>query len=149
VNTNNKLARSASLFSSLSDVLVPDAEYPAELQELYSDLYCLGMDQAIGIQKASLEAAVRLQTEVIDSYKHAAWCTPQFASWLDLVSQSLAYCMEWQMNLLSMLVPARPALGVGGSLALGANAEELEHSMDVGIGHHKNSPASRRMLSAG
>jgi hypothetical protein len=149
VNLDKKPAQNVALFSLPPlEALSPDAPVPAELvefreryNELYSDMYSYGMDQAIGLQKSSIQAAARMQNELIDSYKHAAWCTPQFAEWLDSVAIAIARCMEWQMGMLSLCVPVTP------SAALPApdptNAEALEQGMDLGTGQSKRKPAPR------
>jgi hypothetical protein len=113
----------------------PAAGFSAEFQELSS----LGMDRALGVQKASLEAAVRLQSDVIDSFKNASWCTPELAEWLDGLTHAFASCMELQMNLFNLL--GTQVTGTVASLP-GMNpemaAKVVERSMDIALDpHHK------------
>jgi hypothetical protein len=143
VNLGKKPIANASLFAvpSLHE-LVNEAGLPPEVeqfQEMYNDLfsewYSLGMDQAIGIQRSSIQAAARMQSEMIESYKGASWCTPELSDWLDSVATALASCMEWQMAMLAAFVPVSPSLALKSSEP--ASSEELAHGMDVGTGQRK------------
>jgi hypothetical protein len=108
--------------------------YNADFQELSS----LGMDRALGAQKASLAAAVQLQNDVIDSFKNASWCTPELSEWLDGIAHAFASCMQLQMTLFSLM-----GSQVSSTIASipGMNAriagEVVERSMDIAIGPHK------------
>jgi hypothetical protein len=112
----------------------PNVGVGAELQEVAS----VGMDRALGIQRASLAAAVELQMGVIDSFKSASWCTPELAEWLDGMAHAFATCLELQMNLFALL-----GTQVSNSIASlpGMNsrmaAEVVERSMDIVIGPGK------------
>jgi hypothetical protein len=149
VNLDKKPAQNLGLFSLPPLEPLPiDVPIPAELEEfrekyneLYSDMYSFGMDRAIGLQKASIQAAARMQNELIDSYKHASWCTPQIAEWLDAVASTLATCMEWQLGMLSLFVPVSPSAAP--PAVNPASAEELAHGMDLGTGQRKRKPAPR------
>jgi hypothetical protein len=112
----------------------PNASFSAEFQELSS----LGMDRALGIQKASLAAAVRLQSDVIDSFKNASWCTPELAEWLDEMAHAFASCMELQMTLFSLMgnQVSSTIASIPGMDARMA-AEVVERSMDRAIGPPK------------
>jgi hypothetical protein len=111
--------------------LTPNAGFSAEFQEMSS----LGMDRALGIQKASLEAAVRLQSDVIDSFKNASWCTPELAEWLDGMSHAFASCMELQMTLFSLMgSQVRSTVASLPGMDLRMAAEVVERSMDMAIG---------------
>jgi len=149
VNLEKKPIAGASLFA-VPDLhtLVSDAGLPPELekfQEKYNDLfsewYSQGMDQAIGIQRASIQAAARMQCEMIESYKGASWCTPEIANWLDSVAGALASCMQWQMTMLSALVPVLPAPALRSPGE--ANSEALARGMDVGTGQRKRSKVQK------
>jgi hypothetical protein len=153
MNLDKKPAQNLALFSLPPlESLTADVPIPAELEEIreryneqYSDQYSYRMDKAIGLQKSSIEAAARMQSELIDTYKHAAWCTPQFADWLDSVAKALATCMEWQLGMLSLFVPLSPSTALPEGKPV--NAEELEHGMDLGTGQRKRS-ATRHKRSA-
>jgi len=153
VNLDKKPAQNIALFSLPPlESLPADVALPAELEEirdryneLYSDMYSYGMDKAIGLQKSSIEAAARMQSELIETYKHASWCTPQFAEWLDSVAKALATCMQWQLGMLSLFVPVSPSPALVEGKPV--NAEELEHGMDLGTGQRKRS-VTRRNRSA-
>jgi hypothetical protein len=121
-----------------------NAEFPGDFQDLCS----LALDQAIGIEKASLTTVVRLNSSVIDIYKNAFWFAPVFGDLLDTAAKSFAFCIELQMNWLTMLVPhaneesetllrvAAPdstLVSSAGSQAA-PTAEELAHSMDIATG---------------
>jgi len=112
----------------------PNVSFNREFQELSS----LGMDRALGLQRASLSAAVRLQSDVIDSFKNASWCTPELAEWLDGMAHAFASCMELQMTLFSLMgtqvsntISSLP--GMNTQIA----AEVVERSMDIALGPHK------------
>jgi hypothetical protein len=112
----------------------PAARFSAEFQELSS----LRMDRALGVQKASLAAAVQLQSDVIDSFKAASWCTPELAEWLDGMAQAFAACLELQMTLFNLM-----GMQVGNTIASlpGMNPEMaeqvVERSMDIALGPHR------------
>ena len=113
---------------------MPSAGFSAEFQELSG----LGMDRALGVQKASLEAAVRLQSDVIDSFKNASWCTPELAEWLDGLAHAFASCMELQMTLFNLLgtqvtTTVANLPGMNARMA----AEVVERSMDIALQPHK------------
>lgn len=154
MNLEKKPNVSASLFAvpSLHE-LAADAGLPPEVEQfqeayndLFSDWYSQGMDQAIGIQRVSIEAAARMQSEMIESYKGASWCTPEIAEWLDMVAETLASCMQWQLTMLSALVPVVPARAL--KSPEDASAEALAHGMDLGTGQRKRGK-NPRILNAG
>src|ERR1700687_1222539 len=63
-----------------------DAGFTADFQELYS----LAMDQAIGIEKASFDAVVCLQSCVIDAVENAPWVSPAIDNLLELAARAIA-----------------------------------------------------------
>ena len=151
MNQTTKPAKKALLFPDATPLArKPDAISAVDVQDLYSQ----GMDCAIGLQKASLAAAVRLQTEVMDSYKDsykdATWTTPELTGWFDLMAQALASFMQWQMTMLAMLVPAAvPAATVDAApvTPVQLTPDEMDHVMDVGTGQRKKPAAIRRKNS--
>jgi hypothetical protein len=115
----------------------PNAGFPDDFQDLCS----LAMDQAIGIEKASLTTVIRLNSSVIDIYKNAFWFAPVFGDLLDTAAKSFAFCMELQMNWLTMMVPhanevAAPSSTVASSSGSQAppTAEVPESDLDIAIG---------------
>lgn len=107
-----------------------------EKQEISSP----GMDRALEIQKASLAAAIRLQSDLIESYKSASWCTPELADWLDGVARAFASCTELQMNLFALMgnhVTSTIASIPGMNPQL--TAKVVERSMDIALGPGKTS----------
>jgi hypothetical protein len=128
----------------------PNVGFSSDLQDLCS----LAMDQAIGIEKASLTTVVRLNSSVIDIYKNAFWFAPVFGDLLDTAAKSFAFCIELQMNWLTIMVPhanevAAPSSTVASSSGSQAppTAEELAHSMDIAIGAQFEIP-SRTVVQA-
>ena len=77
------------------------AGFPGHFQDLCS----FAMDQAIGIEKASLTTLVSLNSSVLDFYKNAFWYPPVFSDLLDAAARSLALSMEMQMNWLTLMAP--------------------------------------------
>ena len=63
------------------------------------------MDQALGIEKASLATVVSLSSSVLDIYESSLRFTPVFGDLIDMVSQAVACSMELQMNWLSLFAP--------------------------------------------
>lgn len=120
---------------------LPDAGFH-ELQEMYSH----GMDRALGVQMNSIDAAVRLQTEMIDrckgGYQSAYWFMPSWNLWLNSISQSLTTVMELQMNLLNIFAPSAPTLS-GYRSRTNHTVEEIAHHMDLGTGARKK-PSRRK-----
>ena len=112
----------------------PNTEAYADLQEVS----CLGMDRALGIQKASLAAAARLQSGLIDSFKSASWCTPELSEWLDGMSHAFATCMELQMTLFAMMgTEVRNSIASLPGMNARMAAEVVERSMDLALGPRK------------
>jgi hypothetical protein len=134
--------------TALSLVPASESQTPnAEFLDDFRDLCSSAMDRAIGIEKASLAAAVDLNSSVIDIYKNAFWFAPVFGEILDTAAKSFESCMKLQMNWLTLMVPhaegsasslsaAAPSSTVASSFGNQAQstAEELAHSMDIAIG---------------
>jgi hypothetical protein len=78
----------------------PYADYNADIQDLFSH----AMDRALGIQKASLAAVVKMQSDVIEMQKHAFDAEPAFGNIIDTASQMYATCLEIQLSWLKMMV---------------------------------------------
>jgi hypothetical protein len=122
----------------------PDAGFAADFQELYS----LAMDRAVGIEKASLAAAVGLHSVLIDLYKNAFGFAPELGNLFDQAARAVASCLELQLSLLAIMAPhaivgseaplqiAAPGRSVARYARSQAHppAEELERSMDIAIG---------------
>lgn len=111
----------------------PNAGFPVDFQDLCS----FAMDQALGIQKASMATVVSFNSSVLDIYKSSLWFTPVFGNLFDMVFQAVACSMELQMNWLTLLAPhasSMVASDVGGKSHPKAKADVLAHSMDIAIG---------------
>lgn len=78
----------------------PYAEYTAEMHDLFSH----AMDRALGIQKASLAAVVKMQSDAIEMQKHVYEGEPALNSFSDLASDTFALCLEMQMTWLNLMV---------------------------------------------
>jgi hypothetical protein len=78
----------------------PYADYNAELEDLFSH----AMDRALGMQKASLTAVVKMQSEVIEMQKQAYGQEPVVGNILNSASQTLATCLDIQLNWLNLMV---------------------------------------------
>lgn len=78
----------------------PYADYNAGIQDLFSH----AMDQALGAQKASLDAVVKMQNGVIEMQKHAFEGEPAMGNIFEAASQAYAACLEIQLGWLNMTV---------------------------------------------
>ena len=78
----------------------PYADYNAGIQ----DLFCHAMDRALGAQKASFDAVVKMQNEVIEMQKHAFEGEPAIGNIFEAGSQAYATCLEIQLSWLNMMV---------------------------------------------
>jgi hypothetical protein len=131
-----------SLFpDSANQDFAPDAGLSAEFQELYS----LGMDRALGFQKASFEAAVRMQSEAIQTYKDAALLTPALNNLFENLAHALAAIMQLQMKCLSLMAPGL-APAIPASLS-NLPTEVLEHSIEIASGQKKRSHVASHMAA--
>jgi hypothetical protein len=119
----------------------PNVEFPSDFQDLCS----LAMDQAMGIEKASLTTVVRLNSSVIDIYKNAFWFAPVFGDLLDTAAKSFAFCIELQMNWLTMMMPHASS----SESQAESPAEELAHSMDIAIGERDTTRSNTVMSISG
>ncbi len=139
MNAGTKTARSAPRsFVAANEDQTQNAGLPADFQDLCS----FAMDQALGIEKASLATVVSLSSSVLDIYECYLRFTPVFGNLVDMVSQAVACSMELQMNWLSLLAPpvlshvatqdSRVASSSGGQAQ--PKADVLERSMDIAIG---------------
>lgn len=132
MNPRTMPARDASLpFVATEAGQTSDAGFPSDFQEMCS----FAMDQAIGIEKASLATVVCLNSCAIDIYKNGLWFSPVLGNLFDAAAQAFASCMELQMNFL-----ARQASHISGTVAsihgmqVRQTAEVLERSMDIVTG---------------
>jgi hypothetical protein len=113
------------------------------------------MDQALGIEKASLATVVSLNSCVLDIYQDALRFTPVFGNLFDMAAQAVACSMKMQMNWLTLLTPqhvatpdSRVASTSGGQAQ--PREEDLAHSMDIAIGAQSTAPSSTATsISAG
>ena len=132
----------------------PYTAFTHDFQELCSR----AMDQAIGVEKASFDAVLHMQTCVIDacdvsnygvSKDAAATCfTPALGELFDVMAQTITSFMELQLAWLTMMTPyaapksetvlhvvapARKAAGIVHTMTH-PPAQGLDHSMDIAIG---------------
>src|ERR1700694_353489 len=92
MNAGTQTARSAPLsFVAANEDQTQNAGFPID----FHDLCSFAMDQALGIEKASLSTVVSLNSCVLDIFGNS----------LDLTAKSFAFCMEVQMNWLTLLPP--------------------------------------------
>lgn len=118
------------------------AGFPGHIQDLCS----FAMDQAIGIEKASLTTLVSLNSSVLDLYKNAFWYAPVFRDLLDATARSLALSMEMQMNWLTLMTPLAPH-GLQSASSFGEQTrheedDKLAESMDIALGPGVAVPSS-------
>ena len=96
----NARTRKAQLHLAQEPFHNPYAEYNVGLQ----DLFCHAMDQALGIQKVSLNAVVKMQNNVIELQKHAFEAEPAIGNVFEAASQAYATCLEIQLSWLDTFV---------------------------------------------
>jgi len=132
--------------------------YTALTQD-FQHLCSLAMDQAIGMEKASFDAVLQMQSRVIDAcdvsktdvskFDVAPCFTPELGNLFDLMAQAIACFMELQLAWMKMMTPhathstepvvhlVAPARKVASSTVPArpqVPAHVLAHSMDIAIG---------------
>jgi hypothetical protein len=105
----------------------PDVEFPSDFQDLCS----LAMDQAMGIEKASLTTFVRLNLSVIDIYKNVFLFAPVFGDLLDTTAKSFAFCIELQMNWMTMMVPHVSEVAAPSSAVASSSGSQAQPTAEV------------------
>jgi hypothetical protein len=139
----------------------PYSEFTHDVQELCSR----AMDQAIGMEVASLDAILHVQSCVMEAcsvsnyseYQAASCFTPAFGTFFDLMTQTFTSFMELQMacltimtpyavpkseTVLHVVAPARRTAILASTDSANLRtmphppAHGLEHSMDIAIGAH-------------
>jgi hypothetical protein len=78
----------------------PYTDYNAGIQDMFGQ----AMDQALGVQKASLNAVVKMQNDVIEMQKHAFEHEPAIGNIFEAASQAYATCLNIQLSWLNMMV---------------------------------------------
>ncbi len=132
MNAGTQTARSAPRsFVAANEDQIQNAGLPVDFQ----DLCAFAMDQALGIEKASLSTVVSLNSSVLDFYQEALRFNPVFGNLIDMVSQAVACSIELQMNWLSLLAPydSSTVAGTSGGETQ-PTPDDLAHSMDIAIG---------------
>lgn len=163
MNPRTKPTIQAPLSSlSAEQYQTPYTAFTHEFQELCS----LAMDQAIGMEKASFDAVLQMQSRVIDacdvskfdlsdydaySYEAAPCFTPALGNLFGLMAQSITSFMELQLawltlmtpyatpkseTVLHLVAPARKAVSSTVPTPAQPPAHALERSMDIAIGAH-------------
>ena len=134
--------RNAPLFLAAAEqAQTPYAGFAAEFQELCS----LAMDQAIGIEKASLAAIASFQSCAIDIDKNSSWDSPALGKLSEAAAQAIASCIELQLSWLALLAShtlSRVSTVAGRSGSQSTAADELAYSMDIAIGERFTAPVS-------
>jgi hypothetical protein len=114
----------------------------------FQDLCSRAMDQALGVEQASLSAAVEINEYLFDIYQKSFWITPAFADLFDTAAKTFAFYTNLQMSWFALMVPqaklasealsrfAEPGSGMmsgfGGSAR--STAAGAESSEDTAIG---------------
>lgn len=129
------------LLATANEYQTPDTVFSKEFQDLCS----FAMDQALVIEKASQATAASLNSYAIDFYKSSLWFAPAFNDLLDMAAQNLAFCMELQMNWLTLLTPYASSMASNSGNQVQATGDELARSMDVAIGERFAAPGSTVM----
>jgi hypothetical protein len=138
----NKPSESAEPFLvAANEGQTPSAGFSSDIQELFF----LGMDCALEIQKTSLAAAVCLHSCAIDIYKSATCFAPETSAFLDMAAKSFALGIELHSNWLTLLAPWSTAICAGNA----PTAEELAHHMDIACGHQHTVEESTVASSSG
>ena len=96
----NARTRKAQLHLAPEPIDNPYAEYNAGLQDLFSH----AMDRALGVQKASFSAAVKMQNDVIEMQRQAFEAEPAINNIFEAASQAYATCLGVQLSWLEMVV---------------------------------------------
>jgi len=144
MNAGTQTARSAPLsFVAAKKDQTRNAGSPVDFQELCS----FAMDQALGIEKASLATLVSLNSSLLDISESSLWFTPVFGNLIYVAAQAVACSIELQMSWFSLLSPqhaATPGRAVAGNAGEEAQptAEELAQGMDIAIGEQFAAPRS-------
>ncbi len=104
--------------------------YGRQTQELgfpldFQDLCSCAMDQAFGIERASLSTVVQLNSSVLDFYRNSLWLSPAFSDLLGREARAFALCMDLHRSWLRLMLPyATPAPEAMSNFATPGNASE-------------------------
>jgi hypothetical protein len=101
----------------------PDAGFPGDFQDLCS----FAMDQALAIEKASQATVVSLNSCMLDIFGNS----------IDMASKSFAFCMELQMNWLTMFAPHVFSHVAAAGRQAHPSADEVALSMDIAVGESR------------
>lgn len=128
----------AGLFFETYQGQTSNTGFPVDFQDLCSH----AMDQALGIEKASLATVVNLNATALQMYSNSLF-VPAFGELLDTAAKAFALYINLQMTWLVLLFPqakvgtealvhfAEPAAA---SSPAERTAEEVEHGVDVTLG---------------
>lgn len=122
----------------------PKLGSPFDVQNLFS----CAMDQALGIERASLSTVVQLNSSVLDIYRNSLWLTPVFSDLLHSAAKAFGFYVDLQTSWLRLMLPyatpvpetvlhcAAPGSAAESSPDSGVqmSAEEVERSMEIAIG---------------
>ncbi len=128
---------------SRSEGRTSNASFPVDFQDLCSR----AMDQALGIEKVSLNTLVDLNENVLDFYKNSLCFTSALSELLHASAKAFTFCIDLQMTcLVLMLPPAKLASEALSHFAVPASmfarrpgnragvSEELGRNMDAAVG---------------
>jgi hypothetical protein len=113
----------------------PNAGFPSDLLDLYGE----AMDQALGIEKASLSAMVEMNSCALDTCERLA------GDLFGVMAGVFASCVQAQLSWLMLLVPRVYESTASPTVAAPAGA--LDHSMDIVIGAGSGDSLPRTALS--
>jgi len=151
MNAGTKTARNTPLSFVAAN---KDQTRNAGLSADFQDLCSRAMDQALGIEKASLSTVVTLNSCVLDIYQEALRFNPVFGNCFNLAALAVASSIELQMSWLILLAPQHFAMSdrPGASTSDGETrsmTDDLAHSMDAAVGVSTSAPSRRAMSITG
>jgi hypothetical protein len=125
-------------------LVAPDRGQPtnAAFPGAFQDECNCGMDEAIAFEEVSRSTVLRLNSYALEISENASWLTPVVGGLFYMVAKSIAFCIELQMNWLTLFTPhalSHPS-SVPDSQAQ-PTAEELAYSMDIAIGEPSAAPS--------
>lgn len=141
---NMPRSKDAPFGNAIHDGQSSDAGFPINFQDLCSS----AMDRALGVEEASLCAAVKFNSVFFDIYQKSFLITPAFADLLDTAAKTFAFYTNLQMSWLTLMMPhaklptealsrfAEPGAGMMSSSGASAQsaAAGAEHDVDTAIG---------------
>lgn len=109
----------------------------------FQDLCSYAMDRALGVEEASLSAAVNLNSCLFDIYINSFGLTPALGTLFDAVAKTFAFYTDLQMTWLVLLVPQAKvgaeilAHFAGPDSLIASGHDQLERDVENSIGRGK------------